>query len=374
MIISGLSGNEIYCLNKQGMSPGNLIIGNSVHSMGIVGSIGSGFKTMVGGEITQLTSLIAEGRELALARLIGETQKEGAMGITGVTSELVFHPSNIEFLSIGSSITSDNSVVTQPFSSSADGQGLYCQIDAGYIPRKFVFGNVAYSIGLSNGIVGGLRTMARGEVKEFTQIFSTTRNLALQRIILEAKQAGANSVLGIRTTILPINGMQEMLMIGTASVNPSLPANLFDTPITSDLTEEELWNITNMGMAPLRLMLGTSVYSLGVVGSISAMMKSFARGEISELTSLIYDAREESIAKIIQQANEVGADDVLGIKTYVYSLGGSLIEFLAIGTAVKKVGKMVQTKTPTLLTQATIRDRDTFTNFADQSFGVNLNS
>ena len=32
--------------------------------------------------------------------------------------------------------------------SSSDGQELYCQLDAGFTPTKFVFGNVAYSIGL----------------------------------------------------------------------------------------------------------------------------------------------------------------------------------------------------------------------------------
>jgi hypothetical protein len=41
-IMSGLSGNEMYCLDLKGMSAGELVIGNSVHSLGFLGSIGAG--------------------------------------------------------------------------------------------------------------------------------------------------------------------------------------------------------------------------------------------------------------------------------------------------------------------------------------------
>jgi serine/threonine-protein kinase len=36
--------------------------------------------------------------------------------------------------------------------------------------------------------------------------------------------------------------------------------------VTSDLTNEEMWNLVHMGYLPLKLVLGTAVYSLGVVG------------------------------------------------------------------------------------------------------------
>jgi hypothetical protein len=49
-IMSGLSGNEIYCLDLKGMSAGELVIGNSVHSLGFLGSIGAGLQNVFGGE------------------------------------------------------------------------------------------------------------------------------------------------------------------------------------------------------------------------------------------------------------------------------------------------------------------------------------
>ena len=39
--MTGLSGNEMYCLHLKGKRPGDLVIGNSVFSMGFIGSIGA---------------------------------------------------------------------------------------------------------------------------------------------------------------------------------------------------------------------------------------------------------------------------------------------------------------------------------------------
>ena len=72
--------------------------------------------------------------------------------------------------------------------------------------------------------LGSLRSLGRGEVKEYSDIFHKTRHLALDRITDEARAAGANAVLGIQTSISPLGAIQEMLMIGTASKHPLLPA------------------------------------------------------------------------------------------------------------------------------------------------------
>jgi uncharacterized protein YbjQ (UPF0145 family) len=372
-IITGLSGNEIYCLNKQGFTPGDLVIGNSVISIGLIGSIGSGLKTLFGGEVTQVTRVILEGRQRAYARMQAEAERHGGIGITGVSNELIVHGTNIEFLAIGSCIHQAGAKTEQiEFSSSADGQTLYCQIDAGFVPKHFVFGNVAYSIGVGGGIVGSLKSLARGEIKEFSEIFNTTRHLALKRIKSEARAFGANAVVGIKTSILPLAGMQEMLMIGTASTHPALAEGYSQSPITSDLTNEEMWGLIGQGYMPVQLVLGVSVYSLGLVGGITSFFKSFVRGEIHELTSLIYEAREQALARIAEDARRCNADEVVGIKTYVYNLGGGIIEFLAIGTAVKKMPN-VATQSDTLLPQAIIRDQDTFINTAETTSASSLN-
>lgn len=372
---SGLSGNEMYCVNLLGFLPGDLLVGNSVFSMGFLGGLGSGIRTFVGGEITQYTNMIAEGRRLSLQRFDAELQQTGGMGATGVTSELIFHPGNVEFLTVGSTIHRRDGQPVSTFTTAADGQELYCQWDAGYTPMSFVFGNVAYSIGVSRGITGAFRQLAKGEVKQYSDIFNTTRNLSLDRMTTEAKTKGANSVVGVRTSILPIgvSGVQEMVMIGTASRHEAIDAiaQSVGGVTTSDLTAEETWNVAKMGYAPLKLVLGTSVYSLGLAGGIKSALRNLIKGEIKEMTELIYGARESSLQKVREQAQAIGADDVLGIKTYIYNLGDGVIEFLAIGTAVKRI-ENITPRTENLPTQAIIRDKDTFINTANISFGEDL--
>jgi uncharacterized protein YbjQ (UPF0145 family) len=104
-----------------------------------------------------------------------------------------------------------------------------------------------------------------------------------------------------------------------------------------------------------------SVFSLGVAGGIKAMFKSFVRGEIKELTHMISKARTKAISMIAEDAASCGGEDVVGVKTYVYDLGGGIIELLAIGTAIKKLPN-IRTHSENLIPQAIIKDQDTFIN------------
>ena len=124
------------------------------------------------------------------------------------------------------------------------------------------------------------------------------------------------------------------------------------------MTAEETWNLAAIGYAPLKLVMGTAVYSLGVVGGIAAALKSFTRGEITDLTTLIYDAREHAIGLIRKEAQAIGADDVVGIRTHIHEMG-NFVEFMAVGTAVKRASNMAP-QSPTLPPQAIIRDKDTW--------------
>jgi uncharacterized protein YbjQ (UPF0145 family) len=336
---------------------------------------------MVGGEVQQLTSVIHEGRMEGYKRMVSEASQRGALGITGVTNELRHFHGQTEFLSVASCVhKQQGGPESIQFTTSANGQELYCQLDAGFQPIRFVFGNIAYSVGVAGGLLGGLKSLSRGEIKEFSDVFNATRHHCLERITNEARSVGANAVIGIETRTMTFQGAHEMLMLGTASRHPALsvpaapPPNPGTLPyqtgapnapavhvghvVSSDLTNEEMWNLVNMGYMPLKLVLGTAVYSIGVVGGIMAMFKGLARGEVPELTSLIYDAREHAIGLIRDEASAIGADDVVGIKTHINE-HGPLLEFMAIGTAVKRMPN-VSTLSQSLPPQAIIRDKDTW--------------
>lgn len=357
MLITGLSGNEVFCLAQKGWAPGSVVVGNSVYSLGVSRSIASAFQTVAGGEIDSLTHLISDGRHAALKRMEEEAAEQKAHGLTGVTSDLKQLSNMYEFLAIGSAVKGADH--TGPFFTTAcSGQDLFCQLDAGYQPRHFVLGNVAYALGVGRGFMAGLRTLAGGEVKELSNMYNHTRHLALERLEQEARERGANAVVDILTTIHPFGpGVKEMLMVGTASHHEGLGSP--DRPVTSELTGEELWNLSKLGYAPVRLVLGTSVYALGFGGGITAFFKALTRGEVNSVTRLIYDARENCLELIRREATELGADAVVGTKIFVHEMGSSFVEVMAIGTAIKRHPGM-GTQSSQLIPQAIIRDRDTF--------------
>jgi len=363
--ISGFSGNEIFFLQRMGFRAGQLCVGNSVVALGVARGIGAGLSTLAGGEIEEVTRLVHDGRTRAFDRMMQEAQASGGVGLAGVSFDVVNHGGNLEFIIVGSAIAGADASGSGGvgFSTSADVARLYCQVDAGFRPIRFVFGNVAYSIGLGGSIVGGLKSLGRGEVAEYTTIFDRTRHLALTRLVDEAKRCGANAVVGIETTIAPLLGAQEMIMVGTASHHPAIDA--FDAkPVTSDMTNEELWNMVNVGYLPIRLVMGVSVYSLGFTGGVFAALKSLGGGEVGGLTEILYEAREKALARIEAEAERCGADEVVGVKTRIYDLGGGLVEFLAIGTAVRRV-EGVKTRSAALPPQAVLQDRETFVDASD---------
>ena len=59
------------------------------------------------------------------------------------------------------------------------------------------------------------------------------------------------------------------------------------------------------------------------------------------------------------EAKAIGADAVVGIKVFIYEIGSSFVEVMAIGTAIKKMPGLT-TQSKVLIPQAIIRDRDTF--------------
>lgn len=368
-MVTGLSGNEIYCMALKHYTPGEVVVGNSVQSMGFLGGLVSGFKNMAGGEIGQVTEAIEAGRLMAFDRMVAEARREGAAGVTGVTGELMDFVGNTEFLFVGSCLQNDGEAPNRPFFTTAgSAQELYCNMDAGYAPLHHVFGNIAYSTGIGGGLLGGLKTLVRGEITEYSNIFNQTRHKALERIVAQAKSHGANSVVGIRTGVRFWHGAHEMLMTGTAAHNPALPDSHLDNPVTSDLTGEELWAMTSLGYAPVKLLISASIYSLGMAGGLKAAFKAFTKGEISDLTTLIHDAREVAIGRLKSEADALGAADVVGTKTYIAELGSSLVEFLAIGTAIKKIDG-VGVATPTLPVHAIVSEKDTW---IDGTFGFSL--
>ena len=358
MFVCSLSGNEVFCLHQKGFVPGELVVGNSVRSLGLVGSIGSSFRTLAGGEVENITALISEGRHAAMARLVDEARRHGAHGVTGVTTELSSLAGYTEFLSQGTGIGS--SVAMPFFTTSASGTELFCHLEAGYTPVSFVMGNVAYALGLGRGIAGGISTLARGEVTQYSEMYNRIRHLALYRMRREAAAVGANAVVDVRIDLRPFGpGVVELLMTGTAAHHPALvPSSSQPSDVaTSELSGAELFSLAHLGYAPVQLVMATSVYSLGLVGGIGASFAALAKGELKELTELVYGARENCLSLLKAEARELGAERVIGNRLQIRELSPGLIEVVAVGTAVRRLPGITPLSA-TLPLQAIVRDDD----------------
>src|SRR2546421_5938945 len=107
---------------------------------------------------------------------------------------------------------------------------------------------------------------------------------------------------------------------------------------TSDLSGQEFWLVVDKGYQPLGLVLGNCVYSMGAVGGFLANLKGIMRGEVEQYSRLMYEARELALTRMQAEADDLGADGVVGVELKIdYMHDGEWMEVTAIGTAIKKV-------------------------------------
>ena len=108
---------------------------------------------------------------------------------------------------------------------------------------------------------------------------------------------------------------------------------------TSDLTGQEFWLVVDKGFQPMGLVLGNCIYSMGVIRNWLAGIKSHFKGEMREYSTLMYEARELALSRMQFEADQLGADGVIGVKVEIeYLHDGEWMEVTAVGTAVRYVG------------------------------------
>jgi uncharacterized protein YbjQ (UPF0145 family) len=80
-------------------------------------------------------------------------------------------------------------------------------------------GLVVRSRGFSGNLIAGLRSLAGGEIHEYTQLLEDTRRQALDRLVKNATLMGANAVISMRFDSSELAGtMSEIVAYGTAVV------------------------------------------------------------------------------------------------------------------------------------------------------------
>lgn len=100
---------------------------------------------------------------------------------------------------------------------------------------------------------------------------------------------------------------------------------------TSDLSTSELLLVKEAGFDPVGLVVGSSIYHVGFQQSLWMQNQ-----EMTVLTQAMYHARELAMDRMEEEAHQLGADGIVGVRLEVNhkEWGNHIAEFVAIGTAI----------------------------------------
>ena len=92
-----------------------------------------------------------------------------------------------------------------------------------YVPGKeiealgLVTGNVVRAKHIGKDLMAGLKNIAGGEIKSYTEMLTESRDIARERMIAEAEALGADAIISVRFVASSVmEGTSEILAYGTA--------------------------------------------------------------------------------------------------------------------------------------------------------------
>lgn len=88
-------------------------------------------------------------------------------------------------------------------------------------------------------------------------------------------------------------------------------------------------------VAVLGVVKGNTVRTRNLGVDIGAGLKNLVGGEVKNYTAMMTQSREEAFNRMINQAAEMGADAVVGVRFMTAMILQGASEMLAYGTAVK---------------------------------------
>lgn len=199
---SDLSVNEYLLVRDAGFEPIGLVVGSSIYHIGY--QQGAWRQSM---EMDVLTQAMYHARELAMSRMDEEAQALGADGVVGVRIEVnryEWGADMAEFMAIGTAVASREtpgkfrSNTGKPFTSDLSGQDFWTLLQAGYRPLSLVMGSCVYHVA-HQGMLQAMRNVGQNvELTNFTQALYDARELAMERMQMEAHEEKAEGIVGVR--------------------------------------------------------------------------------------------------------------------------------------------------------------------------------
>ena len=200
---SDLSVNEFLLVTQAGFDPVGLVVGSSIFHTGfqIAGPTASQ-------EMTVLSEAMYSARHLAMTRMEEEADQLDADGIVGVRLDIgryEWGPNMAEFIAIGTAVKHRDGVLHRapsgrPFTSDLSGQDFWTLLSTGHRPVGMVMGSCVYHVGRRGPLKTLGQTGRNVELPNFTQALYDARELAMQRMQTEAKELGAEGIVGVSLT------------------------------------------------------------------------------------------------------------------------------------------------------------------------------
>ena len=87
--------------------------------------------------------------------------------------------------------------------------------------------------------------------------------------------------------------------------------------------------------ASLGWVRGSSIRARHIGKDVMATFRNMAGGEVLEYSKLLGESREQAIDRMIEEANSLGADAIIGVRFQTSMVMQGAAEMLCYGTAVK---------------------------------------
>ena len=207
---------------------------------------------------------------------------------------------------------------------------------AGFDPIGLVVGSSIYHIGYQQASWNQNQEMA-----VLSQAMYHARELAMARMEEEADALGADGIVGVRLDVGRYEWgehLAEFIAIGTAvrSHDGTSHRTKHGKPFTSDLSGQDFYVLLSMGYIPTGLVMGSCVYHVAHQGLRQAFRTMGSNIEMGNYTQALYDARELAMERMQNEAEELGAEGIVGVQIQErnHGWGSHVIEFFSVGTAV----------------------------------------
>src|SRR2546421_3043149 len=145
----------------------------------------------------------------------------------------------------------------------------------------------------------------------------------------QERERDARSLASLQAGGLPLRAQERLARQAASGGRPGL--------WTSDLSVGEFLCTRTLRFEALGQVLGASIYHIAY-----NMMQSqnAVTGEISVFSQALYEARDLALGRMRQEAAALGAHGVVGVRLEhkAYEWGSNLLDFTAIGTAVRLPG------------------------------------